>query len=293
MRGRSILEVLIVFALMTALGWALAAWMAPLNLGTELQRWINGAVFIAFSMILMALTRRPLAEFGLTLRDWRASLQSGMTGYLARFLPLGALTALLALGVAQPHATWVGAGLLGLAGIAAIAVLLAALARQDARDPGGEQRRARARSNLIVLGGLLLVPILAGAATGRLSVAVVSTVAWQFVVSGFGEEMRYRGYYQSRVNQEFGRPWRLLGVPFGPGLIVASLLFGLSHAFNTFNPLLGQMDLAWPWAAWTVIGGLLFGLLREKTGDIIACGIAHGGPDAVGEALASLFGWTL
>lgn len=33
------------------------------------------------------------------------------------------------------------------------------------------------------------------------------------------------------------------------------------------------------------------GLLREKTGSLLAPVIAHGGPDAVDEALAVLFGW--
>jgi hypothetical protein len=34
-------------------------------------------------------------------------------------------------------------------------------------------------------------------------------------------------------------------------------------------------------------------LLREKTGDVIACTIAHGGLDAVGDGLAIVMGLTL
>jgi membrane protease YdiL (CAAX protease family) len=70
-------------------------------------------------------------------------------------------------------------------------------------------------------------------------------------------------------------------------------LFGLVHAFNTFNPLIGQYELAWPWALWTMVGGFFFGLLREKTDDVVACTIAHGGLDAVGEGLAVVMGLTL
>ena len=35
------------------------------------------------------------------------------------------------------------------------------------------------------------------------------------------------------------------------------------------------------------------GLLREKTGDVVACTIVHGGLDAVGEGLAIVMGLTL
>jgi membrane protease YdiL (CAAX protease family) len=149
------------------------------------------------------------------------------------------------------------------------------------------------KHNVILLGGLLLLPIALSIFTGRAVLLITSTVLWQLIVSGFGEEIRYRGYYQSRVNQEFGRPYQLMGIHFGPGLIVSSILFGLSHAFNTFNPLIGQYDLAWPWALFTLAGGFFFGLLREKTDDVIACTIAHGGLDAVGEGLAIVMGLTL
>ena len=147
--------------------------------------------------------------------------------------------------------------------------------------------------NLILLGGLLLLPIVLSIFTSRATLLVTSTVVWQLIVSGFGEEIRYRGYYQSRVNQEFGKPYHIMGVHFGPGLIVSSILFGLVHTFNTFNPLMGQNELAWPWALWTLMGGFFFGLLREKTGDVVACTIAHGGLDAVGEGLAIVMGVTL
>jgi membrane protease YdiL (CAAX protease family) len=39
------------------------------------------------------------------------------------------------------------------------------------------------------------------------------------------------------------------------------------------------------------VGGLFFGVIREKTGTLLAPGIAHGLPDAVGEALLKIFDW--
>jgi hypothetical protein len=126
---------------------------------------------------------------------------------------------------------------------------------------------------------------------GRLSLIIVSTVVWQLFFSGFGEEFVWRGYVQSRLNQAFGRPMRLFGIQFGAGLIVASILFGFFHAFNTYNPEIGLASLSWGWALFTTFSGLFFGILREKTGSLLAPGIAHGLPDAVGEALGRIFGW--
>ncbi|MBN1402544.1 MAG: CPBP family intramembrane metalloprotease [Anaerolineae bacterium] len=53
---------------------------------------------------------------------------------------------------------------------------------------------------------MLLLPIVVALAMGGLSAVTVSTVFWQFVFSGFGEEFVWRGYVQSRLNQAFGRP---------------------------------------------------------------------------------------
>jgi len=62
-------------------------------------------------------------------------------------------------------------------------------------------------------------------------------------------------------------------------LIVSSILFGLVHAFNTFNPLIGQYELAWPWALFTVAGGFFFGLLHWAGGFwyILLTGLVAGG----------------
>jgi uncharacterized protein len=290
MKGRSIFEVIIVFALTSVIGWFMGAAFQQWGLNFEAQRWIGGAVSIAISLIMMALTRRPWREYGLTLKDWRLSFDIGLTGYVARFVPVGAVFGLVLLG--ESYRSWLGGVILFVAEALGIWLLLTMLKRQDAKDPSGQQRRSKVKNNVIVLGGLLLLPSVLSIVTGRAPLLVASTVLWQLIVSGFGEEIRYRGYYQSRVNQEFGKPYQIMGIRFGPGLIVSSSLFGLVHAFNTFNPLIGQYQLAWPWALFTLVGGFFFGLLREKTDDVVACTIAHGGLDAVGESLASMMGLT-
>jgi uncharacterized protein len=289
MKGKSILEVVIVFVLTSLLMWWLGAQLHALDF--EVRRWLSGFIFIVISLIIMALTRRPWREYGLTLKDWRLSFDIGMTGYVARFVPVGVLFAVILLG--ESYRSWLGGAIVFVAEIAGIWLLLTMLKRQGVKDPSGDMRRSKVKNNIILLGGLLLLPIVLSIFTGRATLLVTSTVLWQLIVSGFGEEIRYRGYYQSRVNQEFGKPYQIGGIRFGPGLIVSSILFGLIHATQTFNPLIGQYDFAWPWAQFTLAGGFFFGLLREKTDDVTACTIAHGGLDAVGEGLAIVMGVTL
>lgn len=136
---------------------------------------------------------------------------------------------------------------------------------------------------------LLLVPILVGLYTKRLTFVVISTVVWQFIFSGFGEEILYRGYFQSRINEEFGHPFSFLGVNFGIGVIISSFLFSLAHVLNPFDPFAAKFELDWWWGLSSFVAGLTFGLVREKTGSIISSGIAHGLPDAVGEPFAFMF----
>lgn len=116
--------------------------------------WLGGFIFIALSLIIMALTRRPWREYGLTLKDWRLSCDVGLTGYVACFVTMGALFALVLLGE-NYRWSWPGSVVLLIAGIAGVWLLLTMLKRQDATDPSGDARRSKARNNLIVLGGLI------------------------------------------------------------------------------------------------------------------------------------------
>ncbi|NIP27427.1 MAG: CPBP family intramembrane metalloprotease [Phycisphaerae bacterium] len=91
--------------------------------------------------------------------------------------------------------------------------------------------------------------------------------------TGFGEEILFRGYVQSRLNRALGRPFSFSGVRWGFGVIIAAILFGAMHFFHGTGTL-------W-WGVWTTFAGLVLGFLREKTGSIVAPGIAHGAPLAI------------
>lgn len=75
------------------------------------------------------------------------------------------------------------------------------------------------------------------------------------IFSGVGEEAFFRG----AVQQEFG-------------LLVASVLFGVVHVGPDRRYLL--------WSAWAVVAGLIFGLLYEFTGGLLAPILAHAGHNA-------------
>jgi membrane protease YdiL (CAAX protease family) len=132
--------------------------------------------------------------------------------------------------------------------------------------------------------GLIAIPSIqqaAGTANGH---ALAIFLAYAFFV-GFGEEILYRGYMQSRLNEVFGKPYRFFEVAFGWGTIITALFFGLSHV-GLIRWMLGMSgSLTWAWGFWTVFSGLVFGFVREKSGSILAPALLHGLPQAFAEVL--------
>lgn len=279
----AIAEILCIYAVILVLLTALRAsgWV-DWEVRTLGWSYTGALIFAAVPALTLWLARRRWSDYGVTLSDWRTNLEIGMKGFLVSMIPFffgfGGLAAFK-----TNYRTIPGGVLMAATEVLAIVLMLWIMRRQKAVASG--------RANLVVACLLLLLPIALAMMMGKLSVIIVSTVVWQFALSGFGEEFAWRGYIQSRLNEAFGRPYQIFGVSFGQGLIIAAIFFGLVHAFNTFDAADGWASLSWGWALWTTFSGLFFGLIREKTGSLVACGIAHGLPDAVGEALARLFAW--
>lgn len=89
---------------------------------------------------------------------------------------------------------------------------------------------------------------------------------YQILYIGLSEELFFRGYLQQQLDAVFGRPYRLLGATFGPGLVLANLLFALGHVALTLD--LGRLDVFFP--------GLIFGWLAARTGAVFAPALFHG-----------------
>lgn len=289
MKGKSIIEVLVVFVLLHVFGWAFFSTELA-TVETRILGWsyVAGVIGILVPIAILLLTRRSFESYGLTLKGWKYNLDVGMTCYLVLLIPYGLLIGLLLI-FHTSYMEMPGAAVLAAGEILALYLILSILRRRERASRATLARPHAATLNLFILITLLFLPIFVGFYLDRLTLKVASTVIWQFVFSGFGEELLFRGYYQSRINQEFGRPYNFLGVNFGIGLIIASLLFALAHILNPFNPFTGSLDLAWSWGLWAFFSGLFFGFVREKTESIIAVGIAHGLPDAVGESFGLMF----
>ena len=77
---------------------------------------------------------------------------------------------------------------------------------------------------------------------------------------------------------------RFLGLEFGPGLLLSSLLFGFIHALNTVDYFDGRFEFAWLWCVTNFCSGLFFGCLREKAKSVFPGAVLHG----LGDVLATI-----
>lgn len=128
--------------------------------------------------------------------------------------------------------------------------------------------------------GLLWMPGVSSFTGSAITKAAVLILNYAVFV-GFGEEILYRGYMESRLNEVFGRPFQFFGVSFGWGALITNLLFGLMHV-GIIRWILGvNYDTTWAWGLWTIFGGMVFSLVREKTGSILAPALLHGLPQAI------------
>ncbi len=222
---------------------------------------LNHTTMIVISLLLLALTRRDFVAYGISFKNIKYHLLVTLICLIPILLASSAFNFL-------DWQKWDGAFILS--GIYLALLFIFALLIKK-KPTAGET---------VALGALFLffaIPSSAGADIGK---RILGFIYFLFFV-GLGEEMFFRGYIQSRLNSVFGRPLRFFGTNWGWGIIITSLLFGLAHIFNGFNPFLGKLSLAWPWGFWTVFSGLAFGFLREKTGSIVAPAILHGLPRAV------------
>jgi membrane protease YdiL (CAAX protease family) len=97
----------------------------------------------------------------------------------------------------------------------------------------------------------------------------------QVLVVALPEEIFFRGYLMSRLEERWPSRRRLWGAPVGWSLVVSSLLFGLGHFLVDFQP--GRLAVFFP--------ALVFGWMRQRTGSLAPATLFH--------ALCNLFSETL
>jgi uncharacterized protein len=272
----AVAEVLAVFVLTRIV---VAIWLVA-ALGLDIRSWgarylIYGS-WIALALLLVAARRGDWRAYGLA---WREVVPQARLG-LSLFLPFAIVFFIT--GFLVPQVLLPGKALRWpqeLLGAAAWIGLLFWISRLLDRRlaPVGTATGRRAGMSLPVM---MILPVAAAFANMTLGERLTGFVFY-LVFLGPGEEILYRGYVQSRLNEAFGRPFRLLGVDWGWGLVIGSTLFGLMHAFNSFNPSLGQYGFNWAWAVSAGVAGLVFGYLRERTGSVVPGSVMHGLPQAI------------
>lgn len=284
MRGRSIVEVLAVFSVLHLITVSLPGVSGLIRWEQRVLGWsyFMGFLTALLPILVMVLQKREFELYGLTLRRWETSLDVGLKGYLYLVAPQILLTLLSTEGASYRYMD--GSLVLSVSMFVTLFLLLRRLTGKNYKP------FSSTRTRLLVVALLLAIPLLVGAVYGRLTLKVFSTILWQLVFGGFSEEFFYRGYVQSTVNEEYGRPWSVEGVAFGPGLLVSSALYGLNRALKTVRPLQGVYSVSWSWGFFAFSVGVFYGFLREHTGDVVGSGVANGLVDSVGEALNKVLG---
>ena len=128
---------------------------------------------------------------------------------------------------------------------------------------------------------LALLPLLLEVAFGQLALQSriagywLSTVVFQVLFVGFGEELLFRGFLQAEWNRVFVRRFHIGRVRFGFGLLATALLFGIAHWLNSYNPLRDRFGLDWSALIFTTGAGLILGFSRELTGSLFAAVLIH------------------
>ena len=286
MKGKSIVEVVLVFIFMKFFSIWFDSWLKGMGLDPGWRTLCFGLQAIVFPLAIIWLSKRNWSNYGLGRANFRYLIHYGFIGAM--------LMLLFGLGFGFLKSRQISPagreGSLLLTAIAIIMIVILLFVFKKSIQNNNHQPRIIYK--LIILIGLVLCPIVVALFRNRLTFEIIAWDSYFLFMVGFGEEIKYRGYFQSRVNEEYGRPWEIFGIRFGPGLIVASVLFGISHIgqFGYFNPFDGRFDLN-PWMGLqSFFGSLFFGLIREKSGNIVSSSIAHGVPNAFGQTLAKVFG---
>ncbi len=238
-----------------------------------------GVIMIAFTVTVLLLCGRSFETYGLGVKRWADHLSLGLvcSGLIIAIAAVVLTVTRFHFDASKPpdpHASQFSR-IIGLT-VVAVPAFLAVLAVVWTRGRIIGQMPALATVPAMLV--LLAVPAIVMECLQQPS--ALMTVLWLFFGAGFGEEIFYRGYIQSRVDEPFGRPFRVLGFEFGLGLLVSSLLFGFVHALDTVDYFAGHFDFGWGYGAQNFFEGLFFGCVRAKTGSVLPGAVMHGFGDA-------------
>lgn len=105
-------------------------------------------------------------------------------------------------------------------------------------------------------------------------------IAYNLFFVAIPEEMFYRGYMQTRLDEVYAPRWQVFGAKLGPGVLLTCVLFAFGHSL---------VILQW-WHVFIVIPSLGFGWLRARTGGIVAGALFHAFCNVTVTTLDTLYG---
>jgi membrane protease YdiL (CAAX protease family) len=218
-----------------------------------------GVTMIVFTLVVLALSNTRPVAFGLTLRGWRTLIPLGLVWSILILLAGGLALASATVRFDPMSPPDLPRALLASAGYLAFAALVML------PFPRATRSTSRALICLAVLAAVVSVPFGVAWHFDKPMGNVLLMTLWLFFGAGFGEELFFRGYIQARA-----------------GLATSSLLFGAIHVLNTVDYFEGRFDFAWYSGLVNCCAGLFFGVLRKKTGSVLAGSIVHGTTDVLG-----------
>jgi hypothetical protein len=87
----------------------------------------------------------------------------------------------------------------------------------------------------------------------------------QVLIVALPEEFFFRGYFQSTMDMLFEKRWKIFGTCLGWGWLITAIVFAFAHSLIVYQ---------W-WHFSIFFPALVFGFLRERTGNIIAPTLFH------------------
>ena len=220
----AITEVVGVFSLVTLgfkaiLSSPLGAWESQV-LDRHL---VEYALVLAFPLLIMAVIWKEFESFGISLQDIRSQLKAAAIG----FIPVLMISSTLHFIGWQ---RWGQALLVSSVEVGVLFLLAWLLQKKPTAVTMG------ALSTLVISRAAFALEIGSG--------EIILGLVYSLVFVSLGEEVLFRGYIQSRLNECFGHPFQFFGVSWGWGIIISSLLFGLWHLLIPLIP--SQVSSDWP-----------------------------------------------
>lgn len=105
-------------------------------------------------------------------------------------------------------------------------------------------------------------------------------IAYHLFFVAIPEEMFYRGYLQTRLDEWLPPRWSVLGTRVGPGLLITCVLFAFGHSL---------VVVQW-WHVFIIVPSLAFGWLRARTDGIVAGAFFHAWCNVTVATLDTLYG---